>query len=141
MEKAEQHFRIALESAPNAVIVWLNLGRLLKNKGIVRNQKKIESAINNAKCFLKVKAEFGSFDKYIWGFVKHKTITNKYRCWKDIPPYSDESNNMSKDLKKRGFSFVGPTVCYAFMQSAGMVNDHIVSCFRYNEVSKSRKKQ
>ena len=115
--------------------------RLLKNKEIVRNEKKIKSAINNAKCFLEVKAEFGSFDKYIWGFVGHKTITNKYRCWTDIPPHSNESNNMSKDLKKRGFSFVGPTVCYAFMQSAGMVNDHIVSCFRYNEVSKSRKKQ
>ena len=111
--------------------------RLLKNKEIVRNEKKIKSAINNAKCFLEIKAEFGSFDKYIWEFVGHKTITNKYRCWKDIPPHSNESNNMSKDLKKRGFSFVGPTVCYAFMQSAGMVNDHVVSCFRYNQVGKS----
>ena len=114
----------------------VDVHRLLKNKEIVRNEKKIKSAINNAKCFLEIKAEFGSFDKYIWEFVGHKTITNMYRCWKDIPPHSNESNNMSKDLKKRGFSFVGPTVCYAFMQSAGMVNDHIVSCFRYNQVGK-----
>ena len=104
--------------------------RLLTNNGIVRNRQKIESAINNAKCFLKVKAEFGSFEKYIWEFVEHKTITNKYQRWKDIPPYSNESKEMSKDLKKRGFSFVGPTICYAIMQSAGMVNDHITSCFR-----------
>ena len=110
--------------------------RLLTNKGIVRNRQKIESAINNAKSFLKIKAEFGSFDKYIWEFVEHKTITNKYQRWKDIPPYSDESNDMSIDLKKRGFSFVGPTICYAIMQSAGMVNDHITSCFRYKQVTK-----
>ena len=108
--------------------------RLLKNKNIVRNRQKIESAINNAKCFLKVKTEFGSFDKYIWEFVEHKTITNKYQRWKDIPPYSNESKEMSKDLKKRGFSFVGPTICYAIMQSAGMVNDHIKSCFIYREL-------
>ena len=109
--------------------------RLLRNKGIVRNRQKIESAINNAKSFLKIKAEFGSFDKYIWEFVEQKTITNKYQRWKDIPPYSDESNDMSMDLKKRGFSFVGPTICYAIMQSAGMVNDHTTSCFRYREIN------
>ena len=101
----------------------------------MRNQQKIESAINNAKCFLKVKAEFGSFDKYIWEFIEHKTIRNKYRRWQDTPAYSDESKDMSKDLKKRGFSFVGPTICYAIMQSAGMVNDHITSCFRYKQVN------
>ena len=111
--------------------------RLLTNNGIVRNRQKIESAINNAKCFLKIKTEFGSFDKYIWEFVEHKTITNKYQRWKDIPPYSDESKEMSKDLKKRGFSFVGPTICYAIMQSAGMVNDHTTSCFRYKETNKT----
>ena len=110
--------------------------RLLRNNGIVRNRQKIESAINNAKCFLEVKDEFGSFDKYIWEFVEHKTITNKYQRWKDIPPYSDESKEMSKDLKKRRFSFVGPTICYAIMQSAGMVNDHTTSCFRYKEINK-----
>ncbi len=110
-----------------------DVSRLLKNDGIVRNRKKIESAINNAKCFLKVKSEFGTFDKYIWSFVNDKTITNKYRSWDDIPAFTEESKNMSLDLKKRGFTFVGPTVCYAFMQSAGMVNDHIISCFRYKE--------
>ena len=109
--------------------------RLLRNKGIVRNRQKIESAINNAKCFLKVKTEFGSFDRYVWSFVDHKTITNKYQRWKDIPPYSNESNGMSKDLKERGFSFVGPTICYAIMQSVGMVNDHVTSCFRHKEIT------
>ena len=117
-----------------------DMRRLLKNKGIVRNQQKIESAINNAKCFLKVKAEFGSFDKYVWGFIEHKTIRNKYRRWQDTPAYSDESKDMSKDLKKRGFSFVGPTICYAIMQSAGMVNDHITSCFRYREINRKNGK-
>ena len=114
--------------------------RLLRNKGIVRNRQKIESAINNAKSFLKIKAEFGSFDKYLWEFVEQKTITNKYQRWKDIPPYSDESNDMSVDLKKRGFSFVGPTICYAIMQSAGIVNDHITSCFRYREINQKNVK-
>ena len=119
-----------------ALYTRTDVKRLLTNKGIVRNRQKIESAINNAKCFLKVKAEFGSFDKYISEFVEHKTITNKYQRWKDIPPYSNESKEMSKDLKKRGFSFVGPTICYSIMQSAGMVNDHITSCFRYKQVTK-----
>ena len=118
-----------------ALYTRTDVQRLLKNKEIVRNQQKIESAINNAKCFLKVKAEFGSFDKYVWGFIEHKTIRNKYRRWQDTPAYSDESKDMSKDLKKRGFSFVGPTICYAIMQSAGMVNDHITSCFRYREIN------
>ena len=111
--------------------------RLLKNRGIVRNQRKIESAINNAKRFLEVKAEFGSFDKYIWRFVGRGTITNRYKTWKVIPPRSLESEYMSKDLKKRGFSFVGPVICYAIMQSAGMVNDHVTSCFRYRQVGKT----
>ena len=113
-----------------ALYTGTDVRRLLKNKGIVRNRQKIESAINNAKYFLEVKTEFGSFDKYIWEFVEHRTITNRYKRWSDIPPYSDESESMSKDLKKRGFSFVGPIICYAVMQSAGMVNDHITSCFR-----------
>ena len=121
-----------------ALYTGTDVRRLLKNKGIVRNRQKIESAINNAKHFLEVKTEFGSFDKYIWGFVEHRTITNRYKRWSDIPPYSDESESMSKDLKKRGFSFVGPTICYAVMQSAGMVNDHITSCFRYKQVTKNR---
>ena len=107
-----------------------DVNSLLKNKGIIRNKMKIESVINNAKRFLQVKDEFGSFNKYIWSFVGNKTIINSYKKWKEIPAYSEESKKMSGDLKKRGFTFVGPTICYAFMQSSGMVNDHITSCFR-----------
>ena len=107
-----------------------DVNSLLKNKGIIRNKMKIESVINNAKRFLQVKDEFGSFHKYIWSFVGNKTIINSYKKWKEIPAYSEESKKMSGDLKKRGFTFVGPTICYAFMQSSGMVNDHITSCFR-----------
>ena len=111
-----------------------DVNSLLKNKGIIRNKMKIESVINNAKRFLQVKDEFGSFHKYIWRFVGHKTITNRYSRWKNIPAYTNESCGMSKDLKSRGFSFVGPTICYAIMQSAGMVNDHEVNCFRHSEI-------
>tara|TARA_B100001123_G_C15053705_1_gene924639 strand:- start:98 stop:664 length:567 start_codon:yes stop_codon:yes gene_type:complete len=120
-----------------AVYTKTDVRRLLRNKMIVRNRQKIESAINNAKCFLKIKDEFGSFDKYIWEFVDHETITNNYKKWRAIPANSDESKKMSIDLKNRGFTFVGPTICYAFMQSSGMVNDHITSCFRHKQVTKS----
>ena len=108
-----------------------NLG---KNSGIIRNSLKIKSAINNARRFLEIVDEFGSFDRYIWGFVKNETIIHKYKKWKDIPSKTAESTKMSGDLKKRGFTFVGPTICYAFMQSAGMVNDHVISCFRHKQV-------
>ena len=112
-----------------------DMRRLLENDGIVRNRQKIESAVNNAGRFLEVKSEFGSFHKYIWRFVGHKTITNRYSRWKNIPAYTNESCGMSKDLKSRGFSFVGPTICYAIMQSAGMVNDHVTSCFRHMKIT------
>lgn len=111
-----------------------DVNSLLKNSGIIRNRLKIESFVNNAKRFLKLKDELGSFDEYVWGFVNHKTITNKYKRWADIPAFSSESENMSKGLKSRGFTFVGPTICYAFMQAAGMVNDHTTSCFRYKQL-------
>jgi DNA-3-methyladenine glycosylase I len=116
-----------------------DISRLLRDNGIIRNGQKIKSAINNAKRFLEVVDEFGTFDKYIWSFVDYKTITNRYQKWKNVPPFSSESQNMSYDLKKRGFSFVGPTICYAFMQSAGMVNDHTTSCFRYHELKNGKK--
>ena len=116
-----------------------DISRLLRDNGIIRNGQKIKSAINNAKRFLEVVDEFGTFDKYIWSFVDYKTITNRYQKWKNVPPFSSESQNMSYDLKKRGFSFVGPTICYAFMQSAGMVNDHSTSCFRYHELKNGKK--
>ncbi len=107
---------------------------LLKDTGIIRNRLKIEATITNAKAFLDIQKQFGSFDKYIWQFVGHKPIVNKWRKMKDIPANTEESDTMSKDLKNRGLKFVGTTICYAFMQATGMVNDHIISCYRYREV-------
>ncbi len=109
--------------------------QLLKNEGIVRNKLKVEAAVTNAKAFLKVKEEFGTFDKYIWQFVGGKTKVNTWKEMKEIPATSPESDAMSKDLKGRGFKFVGSTICYAFMQAAGLVNDHTVDCFRYKELT------
>jgi DNA-3-methyladenine glycosylase I len=105
--------------------------KLLRDEGIVRNRLKIASAIRNAKAFLEVQKKFGSFDRYIWQFVGGKPRINRRRLRKSIPARTAESDAMSKDLKKRGFNFVGSTICYAFMQATGMVNDHAVECFRY----------
>lgn len=105
--------------------------QLLNDPGIVRNRLKINAAIINARKFLQVKKEFGSFDQYIWQFVDGKPIKNKFRALADLPAQSRESEAMSKDLKKRGFRFVGPTICYAFMQAVGMVDDHTVDCFLF----------
>ena len=105
--------------------------KLLADPGIVRNRLKIRSTVQNARAFLEVKREFGSFDRYIWRFVGGKPIRNRWRSLKQIPASTAESIAMSKDLRKRGFNFVGPTICYAFMQATGMVNDHLVHCFRY----------
>ncbi len=110
--------------------------RLLKNVGIIRNRLKIEAAINNAKRFLDVQTEFGSFDTYIWSFVDGKPIKNAWRSLNEIPPKTLLSDAISKDLIKRGFKFVGSTIVYAHMQATGMVNDHTVDCFRYEEVDK-----
>jgi DNA-3-methyladenine glycosylase I len=107
--------------------------RLLRDQGIVRNRLKIASAVRNAKAFLAVQKEFGAFDRYIWQFVGGKPLVNARRQGKKIPASTRESDAMSKDLKKRGFNFVGSTICYAFMQAMGMVNDHAVECFRYPE--------
>ncbi len=107
---------------------------LLANSGIIRNRKKIESSINNAKRFLEVQKEFGSFDKYIWSFVDHKPVINSWKTLSDIPAKTELSDRISKDLKKRGFSFVGSTIIYAHIQAIGLVNDHLVSCFRYNQL-------
>ena len=108
--------------------------RLINNAGIIRNRLKIQSAISNAQRFIEVQDEFGSFDDYIWGFVNGQPIVNRRRRNKGLPATSAESDVLSKDLKVRGFKFVGPTICYAFMQAAGMVNDHVVDCFRYDQV-------
>ncbi len=111
--------------------------RLLANPGIIRNRLKIRATINNALRFLEVQKEFGSFDRYIWQFVGGKPIQHKFKSISEIPSTSPESDVMSKDLRTRGFQFVGSTICYAFMQAAGMVNDHERSCFRYRQVGKN----
>lgn len=107
---------------------------LLQDQGIVRNRLKIQAAIANAQAFLKVQQEFGTFDAYVWGFVGGKTIVNACKSMRDIPSRSDIADKLSADLARRGFKFVGPTICYAFMQSAGLINDHTTDCFRYREL-------
>lgn len=106
---------------------------LLNNPEIIRNKLKINSAINNAKLFIKIQKEYGSFDKFIWSFVNHTTIINNFKRLSDIPASTDISKKMSDELKKYGFNFVGPTICYAFMQAVGMVNDHTCDCFRFQK--------
>jgi DNA-3-methyladenine glycosylase I len=108
------------------------IAELMANPGIIRNRLKINAAVQNAKAFLAVQKEFGSFDAYIWRFVGGKPKVNAWNSLKEVPPETDESRLMSKDLLQRGFKFVGPTICYAFMQATGMVNDHTVDCFRYS---------
>lgn len=112
-----------------------NIKKLLNDTGIIRNRLKVRSAINNARAFLKIQKEFGSFDKYIWSFTNNKPIINHWKSLKEMPARTDLSDAISKDLKKRGFTFVGSTICYAFMQAAGLVNDHIVDCFRHPDMS------
>jgi DNA-3-methyladenine glycosylase I len=109
--------------------------RLLRDPGIVRNKLKIAAAVTNAKAFLSLQKEFGSFDRYIWRFVGGQPQVNSAKSMKQVPARTPESDAMSKDLKKRGFKFVGSTICYAFMQAVGMVNDHIVDCFRYKKLT------
>jgi len=112
------------------------VNELLANAGIIRNRKKIESSINNAIKFLEVQQEFGSFDNYIWKFVNYKPIINSWKVLAEIPAKTELSDEISKDLKKRGFSFVGSTIIYAHIQAIGLVNDHLVSCFRYEQLKK-----
>ena len=109
--------------------------QLLINKDIIRNNLKIRAAVHNASMVQEIQKEFGSFDKYIWKFTGNKTKVNQWKSLEEIPATSPESDAMSKDLKKRGFKFVGSTICYAYMQAAGMVNDHLVKCFRYKELT------
>ena len=111
---------------------------LLSNKGIIRNKLKISSAIQNARAFLAIQKEFGSFDSYVWQFVGNKPKRNKWRSLNEIPARTQESNAMSEDLIERGFKFVGSTICYAHMQATGMVNDHVIFCFRYREIDRLR---
>ena len=110
------------------------IAELLNNAGIIRNKLKVNSAVRNAKAFLKVQEEFGSFDAYIWQFTDGQAIINRWKSMSEIPAETSESQAMSKDLKLRGFNFIGPTICYAHMQATGMVNDHVIDCFRYKQV-------
>jgi len=110
---------------------------LMDNSSIIRNRLKINAIITNAKALIKVQKEFGSFDKYIWKFTDYKPIIHGFKAYSEMPSTSEESEKMSKDLKKRGFKFVGPTICYSLLQAAGLINDHVISCFRFNEITQS----
>ncbi|MCX6641551.1 MAG: DNA-3-methyladenine glycosylase I [bacterium] len=137
--KKRENFRRALHNFdPQQIAGYTqaDVDRLLQNDGIIRNRLKIQAAINNAQKFLEVQQQFGSFDAYIWQFVGGKPIVNRWETQAQIPTHSKESDAMSADLKQRGFKFVGSTICYAFMQAAGMVNDHLVKCSRWGEVGK-----
>ncbi len=132
-----ENFRKAFDGFDYRKIAKYNqrkIDSLLKDAGIVRNRLKVHGAVKNAKAFMEVQKEFGSFDAYVWKFVGGKTIKNKFKSLRDIPATSPESDAMSKDMKKRGFTFVGSTILYAYMQAAGLVNDHITSCWRYDEL-------
>jgi DNA-3-methyladenine glycosylase I len=131
-----QNYRKAFDNFDPAKIARYNkrkIAALLNNPGIIRNRLKIEAVISNARAVLEIQKEFGSFDAYIWQFVDGSTIRNQWKSLKEIPATSPESDAMRKALKKRGFKFVGSTICYAFMQSVGMVNDHLIHCFRYTQ--------
>ncbi len=135
--KKRNHYRAAFDNFEPAKVAKFDekrTGQLLQDSGIIRNRLKIESTINNARRFLEVQDAFGSFSKYLWDFVGGKPIIHTFRTLSDYPATSKESDNLSKDLKKRGFKFMGSTICYAHMQATGMVNDHAVDCFRRKEI-------
>ncbi|MBU0482478.1 MAG: DNA-3-methyladenine glycosylase I [Proteobacteria bacterium] len=134
--KRRENYRIAYDDFdPVKIAAWDNgkIAALLENPGIIRNRLKVASAVINARACLKVSEEFGSFDAFLWSFVNGRPIRNSWREMGQIPPTTPESDRMSKELKRRGFKFVGSTICYAFMQAVGMVNDHLVDCFRYEK--------
>jgi DNA-3-methyladenine glycosylase I len=137
--KKREGYRKAFNNFDPAIVARyseLKTQELLHNPAIVRNRLKIASAIRNDRAFLKAKEEFGSFDLYIWQFVEGKPIQNAWKTMKQIPSRTRQSDALSKDLKKRGFSFVGSTICYAFMQAVGMVNDHVTQCFRHDIITR-----
>ncbi|NPE08891.1 MAG: DNA-3-methyladenine glycosylase I [Asgard group archaeon] len=113
------------------------IAELLQNSGIIKNKLKVRSAVTNAQAFIEVRKEFGTFSKFIWSFVDNKPIQNKWKSLRELPAKTELSEKISRDLKKRGFRFVGPTIIYAFMQAVGMVNDHTIDCYRYKELKKS----
>ena len=135
--KKRENYRKAYDGFDPSVVANYDEDKkqaLLQNAGIIRNRLKISASITNARYFLEVQKEHGSFDNYIWQFTEHKTIQNNWKSLQDVPATSNESDAMSKDLKKRGFKFVGSTICYAFMQAVGMVNDHTTDCYRYEQL-------
>jgi DNA-3-methyladenine glycosylase I len=137
--RKRENYRKAFSRFHPGKIALYDRGRideLLKNDGIIRNRLKIAGAVQNAKAFLDVKKEFDTFDRYIWQFVGSRPFVNAWKELKEVPALTSQSDAMSKDLKRRGFTFVGSTICYAFMQAVGMVNDHLVDCFRYKELVK-----
>ena len=140
LRKRENYRKVFAGFDPRKVSKFtsLKIEKLMQDAGIIRNRAKIEAAINNAKRFLEVQKEFGTFDKYIWSFVKGKPIQGKVRKLSDYKPTTKESDALAKDLKKRGFKFLGSTVVYAHMQATGMVNDHVQTCFRHAKVKKMR---
>lgn len=132
-----ENYRLAFDGFDPARIAKyreVKIAKLLANEGIVRNRLKVAAAVQNAKSFLAVQKEYGSFDRYIWQFVDGRTLHNAWRSPAELPTRTPEAERMSKDLLRRGFKFVGPTICYAFMQAMGLVNDHLVTCFRYREL-------
>ena len=135
LKKRENYRRAFAGFDPKTVARFTSVQKkkLMRDEGIVRNRLKIDSTVTNARAFLAVQKEFGSFDRYVWGFVGGEPIRNA-RKGKDIPARTAESDALSKDLKRRGFRFVGTTICYAFMQAVGMVNDHLTTCYRYREL-------
>ena len=138
LNKRENYRKAFHDFDPEAIarFTGTDIGRRLSDPGIIRNRLKVSAAVRNARKFLDVQQEFGSFDAYIWQFVGGRPIDHRIRSMGDVPATSPESEAMSRDLKKRGFTFVGPTICYAFMQAVGMVNDHETGCFRYAEVKR-----
>lgn len=141
--RKRENFRKAFDNFDYREIAFYSdekVNQLLADSGIIRNNLKIRATITNARAFMEIQEEFGSFSKYIWGFVDGATIRNSWKSYKDAPPTSPESIALSRDLKKRGFKFVGPTVVYAHMQATGMVNDHEIHCHRYDEVNQPEEK-
>jgi len=139
--KKRDNYGVAFENFDPAAVSAFNprkIERLLGDAGLIRNRLKMESAVGNARALLKLQAEFGSFDAYLWRFVDGRPILNAWETIKQIPAHTAQSDAMSKDLRKRGFNFAGTTICYAFMQAVGMINDHLVDCFRHAELQAAR---
>jgi len=143
LKKRDHYRKVFDEFDPEKIARYgsKKIARLLKDSGIVRNRLKIEAAICNARAFLAVQKEFAGFDTFLWSFVDDRPIQNAWKTMEEVPARTPESEAMSKALKKKGFRFVGPTICYAFMQAVGMVNDHLVGCFRHKEIVETHKSE